>query len=151
MPAHELDLQTPTANAPVECLGQTLPSEDARCEHFRARLAEHLQAPALRAKAAGRWYVPDPRKAEDLERVRERELLRVFETYRQSAARRLKPVRAEALRAGFRKAHREKDYATILAVAAKVPDAVVEEDAVLLRLVDTARLRAEDENGPLFE
>ena len=36
----------------------------------------------LCAKAADRWYVPDPRKAGDLERLRERSLLREFDEYR---------------------------------------------------------------------
>lgn len=48
--SQELDLQTPTADAPVECLGQTFPSEDARREHFRALLAEKLRDPDFRAQ-----------------------------------------------------------------------------------------------------
>ncbi|MEA3416303.1 MAG: hypothetical protein U9R02_09140 [Thermodesulfobacteriota bacterium] len=40
--------------------------------------------PALRAKAKNRWYVPDPNKAGDLEKLRERTLMREFEEYRES-------------------------------------------------------------------
>ena len=36
------------ANAPVECLGMTFPSEDARREHFLGLLAEKLKDPAFR-------------------------------------------------------------------------------------------------------
>jgi len=38
----------------------------------------------LRAKAKDRWYVPDPNKTSDLEKLRERALLREFEEYRES-------------------------------------------------------------------
>ena len=38
--------------------------------------------PTLRAKARDRWYVPDPNKAGDLEKLRERTLLREFDEYR---------------------------------------------------------------------
>jgi len=35
--------------------------------------------PALQAKAKDRWYVPDPNKAGDLEKLRERALVREFD------------------------------------------------------------------------
>jgi hypothetical protein len=38
--------------------------------------------PRLIAKAKDRWYAPDPNKAQDLERKRERALLKEFEVYR---------------------------------------------------------------------
>ena len=44
----------------------------------------------LRAKAKDRWYVPDPRKAIDLEKLRERALLREFEGYRDGTEKKLK-------------------------------------------------------------
>ena len=107
--------------------------------------------PVLVAKAKGRWYVPDPSKAEDLAKIRERELLKTFAEYRQSDKKRIRVVRAEALRAGFKAAHQAKDYRTILDVAERVPSDVVEEDQVLLRLVDMARMRAGSADGPLFD
>ena len=36
------------SNGPVECLGQTFPSEQARREHFTKLLAEKLKDPAFR-------------------------------------------------------------------------------------------------------
>ena len=39
----------------------------------------------LRAKGKDRWYVPDPNKAGDLEKLRERALLKEFEEYRHRA------------------------------------------------------------------
>lgn len=38
--------------------------------------------PGLKLKAKDRWYVPDPNKQADLEKLREKSLLREFETYR---------------------------------------------------------------------
>ena len=98
--------------------------------------------PALRAKANDRWYVPDPRKAGDLEKLRERALLREFDDYRDSAQRRLRVFRLEAVRAGFRRAWQRQDYATIITVAQKIPDAVLQEDPKLLMWYDQALTRS---------
>ncbi|RMD96328.1 MAG: DNA methylase, partial [Bacteroidetes bacterium] len=102
--------------------------------------------PALQAKARDRWYVPDPNKAGDLEKLRERALLREFEEYRESSSRRLKVFRLEAVRAGFKKAWQERDYATIIAVARKIPDKVLQEDPKLLMWYDQAITRMGDES-----
>jgi len=99
--------------------------------------------PALRAKAKDRWYVPDPNKASDLEKLREKALLREFEEYRSASERRLKVFRLEAVRAGFKKAWQERDYSTIIAVAQKIPEAVLQEDPKLLMWYDQAVTRTE--------
>jgi predicted RNA methylase len=96
----------------------------------------------LRAKAKDRWYVPDPNKAGDLEKLRERALLREFEEYRQSRQKRLKVFRVEAMRAGFRKAWQERDYATIIEVARKIPGSVLQEDQKLLMWYEQALTRS---------
>lgn len=100
--------------------------------------------PALIAKAKDRWYVPDPNKAQDLEKKREKALLREFDQYREFAGRRLKEFRLEALRAGFRAAWGNKDYQTIIDIAKKVPDEALQEDEKLLTLYDLALTRTED-------
>ena len=97
--------------------------------------------PALQAKARDRWYVPDPNKAADLEKLRERHLLREFEIYQESKARKLKIFRLEAVRAGFKRAWQEGDYQTIIAVAKKIPDKVLQEDPKLLMWYDQAVTR----------
>ena len=97
--------------------------------------------PALRAKASGRWYVPDPNKAADVEMRRTRILLREFEEYRRSPQRKIKLFRLEAIRAGFFKAYRDQDYDTIIAVAEKLPQAVLQEDQKLLLWYDQALTR----------
>lgn len=95
----------------------------------------------LRAKGKDRWYVPDPNKAGDLEKLRERSLLREFEEYRTSSQKRLKVFRLEAVRAGFKKAWQERDYTTIITVARKVPENVLQEDPKLLMWYDQAVTR----------
>jgi len=95
----------------------------------------------LRAKAKNRWYVPDPNKAGDLEKLRERSLLKEFEEYRTSSQKRLKVFRLEAVRAGFKKAWQERDYATIITVARKIPENVLQEDPKLLMWYDQAVTR----------
>ena len=98
--------------------------------------------PALKAKAKDRWYVPDPNKAGDLEKLRERALMREFEEYRESKQKRLKVFRLEAVRAGFKKAWHDRDYATIIAVARKIPDKILQEDSKLLMWYDQAITRS---------
>jgi hypothetical protein len=95
----------------------------------------------LRAKGKDRWYVPDPTKAGDLEKLRERTLLREFEDYQESKQKRLKVFRLEAVRAGFKKAWQERNYETIIGVARKIPDNVLQEDPKLLMWYDQAVTR----------
>ena len=97
--------------------------------------------PSLKAKSEDRWYVPDPNKAGDLERLRERTLLKEFEEYRESSQRRLKVFRLEAVRAGFKKAWQERNYKTIIAVAGKIPETILQEDPKLLMWYDQAVTR----------
>ncbi|KKM12036.1 DNA methylase [Clostridiales bacterium PH28_bin88] len=99
--------------------------------------------PELLHAARERWYVPDPNQARDLEKLRERALLKEFEEYRQSTQRKIKLFRLEAVRAGFKKAWSDKDYATIIAVAKKIPDTVLQEDPKLLMWYDQAVTRTE--------
>ena len=97
--------------------------------------------PALRAKAKDRWYVPDPNKATDLERLRDRRLMKEFQEYRESKQKKLKVFRLEAVRAGFKKAWQERDYPTIIEVARKIPETILQEDPKLLMWYDQAVTR----------
>lgn len=94
----------------------------------------------LVTKARDRWYVPDPNKAGDLEKMREKALLKEFEEYK-VVKKKLKVFRLEAVRAGFKKAWQERDYAVIIAVADKIPNNVLEEDPKLLMWYDQAVTR----------
>ena len=98
--------------------------------------------PTLRAKARDRWYVPDPNKAADVEKRRTRILLREFDEYRQSETRRLRLFRLEAVRAGFFRAWQGRDYATIIAVAEKIPESILQEDQKLMLWYDQAVTRS---------
>jgi inorganic pyrophosphatase len=100
--------------------------------------------PKLIAKAKDRWYVPDPNKAGDLEKLREKALIKEFEEYK-AVKKKLKVFRLEAVRAGFKKAWQERDYQTIIAVAEKIPNKVLEEDPKLLMWYDQAVTRMADE------
>jgi len=102
--------------------------------------------PRLIAKAQDRWYVPDPNKVQDLERKREKALLKEFEQYKTFTGRKIKESRLEVLRAGLRAAWAAKDYATILRVADKLPDATLQEDEKLLTLYDMALTRSETQS-----
>jgi DNA modification methylase len=124
---------------------------------------------SLQAKAKDRWYVPDPKKAVDVEAVRNKRLLIEFWSYLpagytppQSAdgkqiiipgledkpkakgkAKKLKEVRTEAVRVGFAHCFKQQDYATILAVAEQLPTNVVEEDEQLQMIYDVAEMRSD--------
>jgi len=99
--------------------------------------------PRLITKAKDRWYVPDPNKAQDLEKKREKALLKEFEQYQQHSGRKLKEFRLEVLRAGFKDAWSRKDYQTIIKVAQKIPDEALQEDEKLLLWYDQALTRTE--------
>jgi len=89
---------------------------------------------------AGRWYVPDPNKATDLEKLRQRALLREFAECTEGRGR-LRKFRTEAVRAGFADAWHRRDYATIVKVAERLPERVLQEDPDLLMYYDNASLR----------
>ena len=101
--------------------------------------------PKLIAKAKDRWYVADPSKAADLEKLRERALLKEFATYK-DAKKKIKQPRGEALRAGFKKAWETQDYQQILDIAEKIPPAVLQEDEKLLMYFDNAQSMGGDDD-----
>lgn len=88
----------------------------------------------------GRWYVPDPERAADLEKLRQNALLREFNEYRKSKGR-LKVFRSEAVRAGFSYAWREREYGAIVEIAERMPESVLQEDQQLLMYYHNASLR----------
>lgn len=87
----------------------------------------------------GIWRVPDPRNEAHLEQIRHRALMNEFQQYLDSKGK-LKIVRTEALRAGFKESWQKKDYTTIVQMAKRVPDAVIQEDPALLMYFDNASL-----------
>ena len=95
--------------------------------------------------------MPDPTRQGDLEKLRERSLLREFQEYAQGMGR-LRVFRTEAVRAGFKHAWHERNYRIIVKVAERLPASVLQEDASLLMYYDNALMRAEQEpvQGRLF-
>lgn len=89
-----------------------------------------------------RWYVPDPGKEADLEKLREKALLKEFDEYVASKWK-LKVFRTEAVRAGFKKCWTQRDYATIVSVSRRLPEQILEEDPNLLMYYDNALTRTE--------
>lgn len=98
--------------------------------------------PRLRAKGKDMWYVPNPTDAAEVEAMREKSLLREFETYK--TEKKIKTPRIEALRLGFQKCYEAHDYKTIAEIAKKIPEDVREGDERLLRYYDRAMLYLED-------
>jgi len=90
----------------------------------------------------GKWYVPDHNKAADLEKIRQRALLREFKEYTEGSGR-LRVFRSEAMRAGFTDCFKRQDYDTIIKVAKRLPEDVLREDPDLLMYYDSAMLRKE--------
>jgi hypothetical protein len=70
---------------------------------------------------SGRWYVPDPKRAEDLDRLRANTLIKEFASYLDSKGK-LNRFRSEAIYAGFKEAWARRDYATIASVGGRLPE-----------------------------
>jgi hypothetical protein len=126
---------------------------------------DHAQ---LRSKAKDRWYVPDPKNLIQVEELRNKRLLEEFWNYLPDGYRpavltasqgeslpglaqprpkiprskKLKEVRTEAVRVGFKHCYQAKDYGTILAVAEMLPESILNEDEQLQMLYDNAAMRS---------
>ncbi len=126
---------------------------------------DHAQ---LNANAKSRWYVPDPRKNVDVETLRNKRLLEEFWSYLPEGytppalsankcqtvpgltvprpkipkGKKLKELRTEAVRIGFKHCYQQKDYPTILVVAELLPESVINEDEQLQMIYDTAVTRS---------
>lgn len=89
----------------------------------------------------GKWYVPDAENEADLEKLRNKRLLKIFEDYKTEAAKpkgKLKEVRVEALRVGFKQCYQDKDFRTIVTIGDRIPNNLLMEDEVLLQFYDIA-------------
>jgi hypothetical protein len=88
----------------------------------------------------GRWYVPDPKKEADLEKLRKRERLKEFATYAAGKGP-LKHFSLAAVRAGFSDAWERRDFASIVAVGKRLPaEAFAQDDRLLFYLDNAAQL-----------
>lgn len=93
----------------------------------------------------GKWHVPDMEKAIDMEKLHHKSLMHEFNLYKEQAQKpraRIKEVRVEALREGFKECFKNKDFQTILLIADKIPQNILTEDEQLLQYYDIASMRA---------
>ena len=84
-----------------------------------------------------KWHIPDPSQLKDLEKIREKSLLREFQTYQESKGK-LKQFRLEAIKAGFKKKWSENNYKSIVDIAQRLPEQIIQEDSSLLMYYDNA-------------
>ena len=89
----------------------------------------------------GRWRTPDMNEIKDREILRNKVLLKEFNNYLQEIekVKKLKEVRVEALRAGFKKCWETKEFQKIINLADRIPQNILLEDEQLLMYYDIAR------------
>jgi DNA modification methylase len=85
----------------------------------------------------GRWYVPDPKKEADLEKLRKRERLKEFAAYAAGKGE-LKHFSLAAVRAGFSDAWERRDFKAVVAVGRRLPIEAFAQDERLLFYLDNA-------------
>ena len=88
----------------------------------------------------GRWYIPDTTKEGDVAKLREKKLWKEFESYMNSKGK-LKLFRSEAIRVGFSRLWKDKNYQAIVDIAERLPEQTVQEDANLLMYYDISLSR----------
>ena len=89
---------------------------------------------------AGKWYIPDLTKAGDVAKLREKNLLKEFQEYLEGKGK-LKVFRLEAVKVGFAKLWKEKDYTSIVKIAERLPEQTVQEDPNILMYYDISLSR----------
>jgi len=88
----------------------------------------------------GRWYIPDTTKEGDVAKLREKNLWKEFEGYMNSKGK-LKLFRSEAIRVGFARLWKEKNYQAIVNIAERLPEQTIQGDSNLLMYYDISLSR----------
>lgn len=88
----------------------------------------------------GCWYIPDTTKEGDVAKLREKKLWKEFEGYMNSKGK-LKLFRSEAIRVGFSRLWKDKNYQAIVDIAECLPEQTIQEDANLLMYYDISLSR----------
>ena len=88
----------------------------------------------------GRWYIPDTTKEGDVAKLREKKLWKEFEGYMNSKGK-LKLFRSEAIRIGFSRLWKDKNYKAIVDIAERLPEQTIQEDTNLLMYYDISLSR----------
>ena len=82
-----------------------------------------------------KWYIPDVTKEGDVAKLREKKLWKEFESYLSSKGK-LKKFRSEAIRAGFARLWKDKNYQAIVDMSERLPAQTVQEDPNILMYYD---------------
>lgn len=88
----------------------------------------------------GRWYIPDVSREGDVAKLREKKLWKEFEGYLASKGR-LKLFRSEAVRVGFARLWKDKNYQAIVDMAERLPEKTIQEEPNLLMYYDISLSR----------
>ena len=88
----------------------------------------------------GHWYIPDVTKEGDVAKLREKKLWKEFEGYLKSKGK-LKLFRSEAIRVGFARLWKDKNYKAIVDLAERLPEQTIQEDQNLLMYYDISLSR----------
>ena len=83
----------------------------------------------------GKWYIPDVTKEGDVAKLREKKLWKEFEGYLNSRGK-LKSFRSEAIRVGFSRLWKDKNYQAIVDNSERLQESTIKEDPNLLMYYD---------------
>ena len=89
----------------------------------------------------GTWRLANIEDDVDLEKLRTKALLKEFKLYLEVCRKprgKLKDVRVEAVRAGFKQCYSNKNFADIILVGDRIPQNLLTEDEILLQYYDIA-------------
>lgn len=90
----------------------------------------------------GSWRIPDMNEQKDRDVLRTKALLKIWEDYcsqvESGKAKKLKDVRLEAVKAGFKDCYQKKDFKRIVTIGDKIPENLLTEDETLLNYYDIA-------------
>jgi len=97
----------------------------------------------------GSWRVPNMNEAKDREALRNKALLKLWDSYckeideleSKGKRKKIKEVRLEAVKAGFKKCFQEKDFSRIKTMGDSIPENILTEDETLLNYYDIACTR----------
>jgi hypothetical protein len=156
----QLSWQIATESEGIEWLKQELKTNSLKYQDIQPKWMQAITAirkgdilPELRdilqqnfiESSDGSWRVPDLNEARDRDNIRNKALIKEFNGYVELAnnpkSKRMKEVRVEALRAGFKQCWDTKDFQTIVKISDKIPQNLLLEDEKLLMYYDIAKDR----------
>lgn len=93
-------------------------------------------------EADGSWRIPDMNEQKDRDALRTKALLKIWEDYcaqvESGKVKKLKDVRLESVKAGFKNCYQKKDFKRIVTIGDKIPENLLTEDETLLNYYDIA-------------